>query len=62
MISALRKENKLQLICKNSKLLRSILEKKESQYKVPVLKLSTENINTERTITIWITTEFHKQK
>ena len=46
IISALCKENKLQLRCKNSKLFRLIPRKKDSQYQVPVLNLSTENINT----------------
>ena len=46
IISALHKENKLQLRCKNSKLFRLIPRKKDSQYQVPVLNLPTENINT----------------
>ena len=46
IISALHKENKLQLRCKNSKLFRLIPRMKDSQYQVPVLNLSTENINT----------------
>ena len=46
IISALCKENKLQLRCKNSKFFRLIPRKKDSQYQVPVLNLSTENINT----------------
>ena len=45
VFSALHKENKLQLRYKNLKLLRLIPRKKDSQYQVPVLKLSTENIN-----------------
>ena len=45
VFSALHKENKLQLRCKNLKLFRLIPRKKDSQYQVPVLKLSTENIN-----------------
>ena len=46
IISVLRKENKLQLRCKNSKLFRLIPRKKNSQYQVPVFNLSRENINT----------------
>ena len=46
IISALRKENKSQLLCKNSKLFRLIPRKKDSRYQVPVLNLSTENVNT----------------
>ena len=46
IISALHKENKLQLRCKNSKLFRLIPRKKDSEYHVPVFNLSTENINT----------------
>ena len=46
IISVLRKENKLQLRCKNSKLFRLIPRKKDSQYQVPVFNLSRENINT----------------
>ena len=46
IISALHKENKLQLRCKNLRLFRLIPRKKDSQYQVPVLNLSTENINT----------------
>ena len=46
IISALPKENKWQLSCKNSKLFRLIPRKKDSQHHVPVFNLSTENINT----------------
>ena len=46
IISALCKENKLQLRCKNSKLFRLIPRKKDSRYQVSVLNLLTENINT----------------
>ena len=46
IISALRKENKSQLRCKNTKLFRLIPRKKDSRYQVLILNLSTENINT----------------
>ena len=46
IISALHKENKSQLRCKNWKLFRLIPGKKDSRYQTPVLNLSTENINT----------------
>ena len=46
IISALHKENKSQLRCKNRKLFRLIPGKKDSRYQTPVLNLSTENINT----------------
>ena len=46
LISALQKENKLQLKCKNSKPFRLILRQNDSQYQVPVLNLSADNINT----------------
>ena len=46
MISALHKKNKLQLRCKNLKLFRLILRKKDSQYQIPVLNLPTENKKT----------------
>ena len=45
-ISALRKEYKLQLRCKNLELFRLIPRKKDSRYQVSVLNLLTENINT----------------
>ena len=44
--SALCKEYKLQLRCKNSELFRLIPRKKDSRYQVSVLNLLTENINT----------------
>ena len=46
IISALRKENKSQLRYKNSNTFRLIPRKKDSRYQIPVLNLSTENINT----------------
>ena len=46
IISALRKESKSQLRCKSSKLFRLIPRIKDSRYQVPILNLSTENINT----------------
>ena len=46
IISALRKESKSQLRCKSSKLFRLIPTIKDSRYQVPILNLSTENINT----------------
>ena len=45
IISALHKENILQLRCKNLKLFRLIPIKKDTQYQVLVLSLSTENRN-----------------
>ena len=45
IISGLHEENKLELWCKNSKLFRLIPRKKDNQHQVPLLNLSTENIN-----------------
>ena len=44
IISALHKENKLQLRCKNLKLFRLIPRRIDTQYQVSVLNVSTENV------------------